>query len=410
MNTSFNLELRPAKQDGTCPIYLRVTQNRKKKRISTNISVKSEHFNPKAKFGYWVRKNPNSKSINEELEKKINEAKDALKKVEGKKQKPTASNVIAAYKEKYSSQSFIHFYEEKLEQFKSTKSISYFKHMNSKLNNLKEFIGKNELNFQDINVTFLKKFEAYLMSNKRSNGALNKNSTTSNLRAIRTILYEGMNEDKFEGKNPFKKKGIISEFKTVKGKLSIADIKNLESLQLPINSGLWHTNNFFLFAFYAAGTRFSDIAQLKWKNIDGNRLSYIIEKIEDGHSIILIEKALLILEKYKKDNCGPEDFVFPILNKLSINASKEELFEKISSKNAKINKDLKKIQELSGINTLMTFHLSRHSFADILRTKEVSIYDISKLLGHSDIKVTQRYLKGFDNKTSDAALTKGLDF
>lgn len=60
------------------------------------------------------------------------------------------------------------------------------------------------------------------------------------------------------------------------------------------------------------------------------------------------------------------------------------------------NKDLKKVQKIAKIETKMTFHLSRHSFADIHRTRGTSINDISNLLGHSDIKITQRYLKGFD--------------
>jgi site-specific recombinase XerD len=99
-----------------------------------------------------------------------------------------------------------------------------------------------------------------------------------------------------------------------------------------------------------------------------------------------------------------------MLKDVTSKTTAKELDNLISSQNAMININLKAIQDIAEIDTKMTFHLSRHSFADILRTKEISIYDISKLLGHSDIKITERYLKGFDNKTSDAALTKGLDF
>lgn len=415
MNTSFNLELRLPKQDGTCPIYLRITQNKKKKRISTNISVKADDFNKKAVYGKWIRKsNPNHNKLNIDLENQIEKAKDAFKKVKEKRLSPSVSNIIAEVRTK-SSGSFIEYYEEKLEEFNSTKSISYCKHLKSKLNNLIEFIkevehkGKDELMFQDVNVAFLNKFEAYLMGKKRKKGALNGNSTTSNLRAIRTIIYKAIEEDKFIGKNPFSIKRL-KEFKVVKGKLSITDIKKLESLNLEKGSRLWHTLNYFLFSFYAAGIRFADVAQLKWENIIDDRLSFTIDKTEEGHSLKLIPKALAILDNYKSLNNKPNSYIFPMLDELPTKYNPLMLHNLISSQNALINRNLKEVQDLAEINTNMTFHLSRHSFADILRTKKASIYDISKLLGHSDIKITQRYLKGFDNITSDEALTSGMDF
>jgi integrase len=263
--------------------------------------------------------------------------------------------------------------------------------------------------FEDVNVAFLNKFEAYLMGKERKKGALNGNSTTSNLRAIRTIIYKAIEEDKFIGKNPFSIKRL-KEFKVVKGKLSIADIKKLESLNLDKGSRLWHTLNYFLFSFYAAGIRFADVAQLKWENIIDDRLSFTIDKTEEGHSLKLIPKALAILDNYKSLNNKPNSYIFPMLDELPIKYDSLMLHNLVSSQNALINRNLKDVQDLAEINTKMTFHLSRHSFADILRTKKASIYDISKLLGHSDIKITQRYLKGFDNITSDEALTSGMDF
>lgn len=408
MNISFNLELRLPKQDGTCPIYLRITQNKKKKRISTNISVKSEDFNKKADFGKWIRRsNPKHQTLNSELEKEIQKAKDALKKVQENKKSPTVSNIIDEIRTNFTF-SFIEFYELKLVQIKNTKTISYYKHLSSKLENLKEFLGKKDLMFSDIDVSFLKKYESYLMSKDRRNGPLNRNSTISNLRAIRTIVYQALKED-IEFKNPFLVERL-KEFKGVRCKLSIDEIKKLEGLELEKDSRLWHTLNYFLFSFYAAGTRFSDVAQLKWKNIQGDRLSFIMDKTDEGHSVILIPKALEILEHYKRAENSPDSFVFPILVRLPKDADSILIYNQIVSKNAMINIDLKKIQKLAKLETKMTFHLSRHSFADILRTKKISIYDISKLLGHSDIKITERYFKGFDNKTSDEALKYGMDF
>ena len=409
MNTTFKLELNnKPKKDKTSAILLRITQGRKLKRISTGIFVFEKDFNKAAKFGKWIRQsNPNYASLNKSLKDKISDAEKALAKVEDKKQSPSPSNILAEINNKFSD-SFIEYYEEKLNQIEATKSVSYYKHLKSKLNNLKEYLGKNELMFSDVNVSFLNRYEAYLMSEKRKLGPLNENSATSNLRAIRTMVYLAISEG-YEFKNPFDIKKL-NEFKGLKGKLSVEDIKKLESLKLKKESRLWHTLNYFLFSFYAAGQRFADVAQLKWKNIEGDRLSYTMGKTKEGQSIILHPKAEAILNLYRDADNKPNSFVFPMLKDVTSKTTAKELKNLISSQNAMVNINLKDIQDIAEINTKITFHLSRHSFADILRTKEISIYDISKLLGHSDIKITERYLKGFDNKTSDAALTKGLDF
>jgi site-specific recombinase XerD len=43
------------------------------------------------------------------------------------------------------------------------------------------------------------------------------------------------------------------------------------------------------------------------------------------------------------------------------------------------------------LNPKLKFHSLRHTFASWLVQKGVSIYEVSKLLGHSDIRVTQIY-------------------
>lgn len=45
----------------------------------------------------------------------------------------------------------------------------------------------------------------------------------------------------------------------------------------------------------------------------------------------------------------------------------------------------------AGLNPKLTFHSIRHSFASWLIMKNVPIYHVSKLLTHSDLRVTQIY-------------------
>ena len=57
----------------------------------------------------------------------------------------------------------------------------------------------------------------------------------------------------------------------------------------------------------------------------------------------------------------------------------------------RITKTFKKYVIKSKLNPKLKFHSLRHTFASWLVQRGVSIYEVSKLLGHSDIKVTEIY-------------------
>jgi len=65
---------------------------------------------------------------------------------------------------------------------------------------------------------------------------------------------------------------------------------------------------------------------------------------------------------------------------------------------------LKEIAKGAKISKKITTHTARHSFADIARQKTDNIYNLSKTLGHSSLKVTEAYLSSFDEKAVDDTL------
>ena len=82
----------------------------------------------------------------------------------------------------------------------------------------------------------------------------------------------------------------------------------------------------------------------------------------------------------------------------------KNLKKAIGSSNALLNKYLKKLAEMSGIAKNISMHIARHSFADLARKNTGSIYDIKSILGHTDIKTTQTYLKKLDTETQDKTM------
>ncbi|REL33843.1 hypothetical protein DYD21_10590 [Rhodohalobacter sp. SW132] len=55
-----------------------------------------------------------------------------------------------------------------------------------------------------------------------------------------------------------------------------------------------------------------------------------------------------------------------------------------------IKKNLKQICEPVDTGTEISFQMARHSFADLTRSKGWRINDISKALGHTNIRVTEQ--------------------
>lgn len=399
MNISYNIEIsnKPNKNNNY-GILLRITQNRKHRRISTGVEVPLNDFNKKAPYGKWIRRsNPKYKKLNTELENFIEKTKDVKLGIEQSNQATSLNNIITGLKTDKNYSSFIEYAEEKLNQYSSTKSYNYFKNSKSKFKHLQAFTKNKGLLFAELDVQFLNQYEAYLYSLK-----LSKNTIHSNLKIIRSLLYEAINEGRYTGSNPFDIKKL-SETKVSKSRLSLDQIKTIQNLNLKKDTPLWHTRNYFLFSFYMAGIRVGDFIQLKWSSIEGDRLNYNMNKTSTNHSILITAKAKEILDYYSSSNHKPNDYIFPLLTNIQGSIDKRKLNNLVSSKTTTINKNLKKLAKVAEIDINLTFHLSRHSYADILRKKNVSIYDIKNLLGHSDIKITQRYLASFDQNASDNA-------
>ena len=106
----------------------------------------------------------------------------------------------------------------------------------------------------------------------------------------------------------------------------------------------------------------------------------------------------------------PKDFIFPGLKnedfeKVMFNKDTrltKYQYNQIQSKEVIYNKRLKKIQEMFGISVKLSSHISRHTYASLLfKMDPRRIYEISKGLGHTNIRITEAYLNAFDAEVVD---------
>ena len=137
----------------------------------------------------------------------------------------------------------------------------------------------------------------------------------------------------------------------------------------------------FLFSCFC-GLRISDITKLQWNDIEtNNKQTYIKVITKKTHKI----NNIPLLNKGKE--------FLPLNKKIQKNAL---VFDLPTPQT--INRILKQWTQANGITSHVTFHTSRHTFGTTLLSSGVDLYTTQVLMGHSDIKTTQRYAKIVDHK------------
>lgn len=130
------------------------------------------------------------------------------------------------------------------------------------------------------------------------------------------------------------------------------------------------------------GMRRGEILNLRWENVNLQRRVILIQssvsfKTKQGKRRVMPMSdtiSSLLVNKFEKRVC---DYVFHIDGR-QIN-------------NDQATKGLKKYAWTAGLNKRLHFHSLRHTFASWLVQDGVSLYEVQKLLGHSNITVTQVY-------------------
>lgn len=422
-----------ALSDGTLPIWIRITLNRKSSYIATGYSCQEVEWNPQAsrlhetrpritsndkedlnpqelkalKRGYSsVKVNPLAKKINSEIDKQVRKILAAKDRIEANDQALSSRNLkkqVTNINSGYSEKSFIQYWDRQNVLLEKNQSYGTLKTHKSILKELKEgFLEGKDLPFDEINIDLLEEYKGYL---KRV-GYL-KNTIHNHLKSFRSILYKAIKEPGknyfSQDKNPFFAFRLEADKTQKKERLNPEEIKKLEDLKLEVGSRQYDARNMFLFSFYCAGIRIGDLIKLTWSNVKEGRLEYEMGKTGKERSVKLLPKALSVLKLYAKGKSKPEDFIFPFLRN-DINRKNIAYFKKqLEAKAALINKCLKEVAVKAEIGKNLSSHIARHTFADLARKKKTSLLDIQKLLGHSDSKTTQIYLDSFDIESQDEA-------
>ena len=188
----------------------------------------------------------------------------------------------------------------------------------------------------------------------------------------------------------------VSEFidrpklrKTLPKTLSVEDVDKL--LDIKLESPFDYRNKAMLELMYGCGLRVSELVNLTLNDIDmTNSLIRILGKGSKEREIPIGEYSIYYLKEYL--NIRDDLLKGKPCNKLFLNnhgssISRQGFF-----------KMLKQLLKEKGLNTDVSPHTLRHSFATHLINRGADLRSIQEMLGHSDISTTKIYTKVSDEK------------
>ncbi len=79
----------------------------------------------------------------------------------------------------------------------------------------------------------------------------------------------------------------------------LEELASLEAIELP-DPRHEHARKLWLFAFYFAGMRASDVLRLQWTDFQNHRLYYSMGKNDKGDSLKIPDQAVRILKYYEQ--------------------------------------------------------------------------------------------------------------
>ena len=376
-------------KDGTAPIYIRVTVYKLSSEFATGKSVNPSHW--LALKGRVKGNTLYNKQLNTFLDQQEYLLHDIALKIQQEGKQVSAKEISFRYKGKDKPNIFLlSLYAEHNEQLKELVGISValntYKRHETSLKLFKEFLmstyQQSDVNMNEVDLVMMEKYKHYLMVVRHNNN----NTTVKYIRNLGKVFNMAV-ERKIIVSSPIEQLHLKT-MEVEKEFLTGGELELLSKKEFSIER-LEQVRDIFLFCCYT-GLAYVDVHSLTMTDIVKDGEKYWIKKARHKTNnmchIPLITPALNIINKYSVHNQATGRLL-PVLS------------------NQKMNAYLKEIAAIVGINKNLTTHCARHTFATtVTLANNVSIENVSKMLGHKSIKMTQHYARILDSSIANDML------
>ncbi len=400
---SMHLDKRRTIEDGTYPIKLRITYNRKREYYRTPYYATEKEYEKI----YGSKPRDNYKTTRIKLDAIVEEAENVIDNLD-EFSFPGFKEVM--YKQKIEIDVF-KFCENHIKALKANDQYGTASTYTTSLKSLKGFVNNKKIRFEDITVKFLKSYERKMLKDK------SKTTISINVRCFRKLfnlaIQKGIVKQSFY---PFGSEDA-DKYKPVEHNRSKTFLNSEELKKIIQYKPIQGTTEDFcrdiwLFSYLCYGMNMTDILRLKYQDIYEDHIEFIRTKTKTRRrlktiTVYLLPESQQIIEKWGTKPRKDEHFVFTLLKG---SMPEEVKIAKIKQQTKQVNKYIKRIGESLKISKKITFQVARHSFATKLLYSDQSIPFISEAMGHHNTETTQNYLGSFDLARHKIAAQTLLDF
>ena len=386
-------------KDGTFPLMLRVTKDRKRKYVSLGLSLHEKFWDfEKSKP---KRNCPNKEQIERLIAAKTAEYNDLIVEMTAQQREYTVETLVSHFHNQVRCATVVELYDKLIDDMKRGGKLGNAGVYKYSRTSLLKFTGQRlQIPFSDIDAVWLRRYENWL----RTSGC--GDTTISQLfRTLRSVFNKAVElqlvKRDYYPFDAYK----VSKFDTRTKKRAITKEDVRKVIALDLSQGYPSeqlARDIFVFSYFGAGINFADIALLKYGNVRDGRVQYVRKKTGKPINFLLTEEMRNIIAKYQRQGQTDEDYIFPILDR-RVHRTEQQRYDRTHKVLTNTNRWLRKIGQRVGIEHLTTY-VARHTFATVLKRSGVNIAIISESLGHSDLSTTQIYLDSFENSQIDAAM------
>ena len=280
-------------------------------------------------------------------------------------------------------------------------SLSYCQNIKTFINVVKAYLSykhRPRMLMKKIDKNFLLGFFGYIKNTYMNTKSPDNPQPLSprSLMLIQTTITRVLNDAVKEGvliANPFYSLSPHEKIADIQAQREFLTREEVQSMAVAptINE---QVRQAFMFCCFT-GLRYSDVSSLTWGNIKQTSLGMVI--------------SLKAMQKTKRMLTVP-------LNKSAISWMPERNKQPLSQRVfdglvtvGQCDRVLKRLAKEAGVNKVVSFHTSRHTFATNALAAGGDLYTVSKLLGHQSIRTTQVYADVvMDTKIEAVNLLNGL--
>lgn len=217
------------------------------------------------------------------------------------------------------------------------------------------------------------------------------------LAVVRQVFNYALKNRLFVGQNPAGSTGGVTRPKVDNRRTRFLSRQEAADLLAELAKRSSNLHDMALFSLYT-GARAGEVFNLKWADVDLLQGVAMLKDTKSGknRAVFLTEEVKAMSAHRRPDDAQSSTLVFPGRDGLKV--------MRISKSFERAVDQLQFNEGVTDRRQRVTFHTLRHTFASWLAMDGINPFHLKELLGHSDLKLTERYSHLSESVLKQAAM------